>query len=384
MDIQIEKFLTTQVVYYGSGSLSKLPDEIRKHGAQKIAVVTDPGVAGAGILDRIAGAVEGDTSHFTETQPEPPVQCVDRCVEFLKHNACDMVIGLGGGSSLDTAKMAAVLVHNPGSASDYFGADRLPKAGIPVIAIPTTAGTGSETTPAAVFVDATDKVKKGVRSDFLMPVGAILDPDLTLSLPQPLTASTGIDALTHAVESYTARHATFMSDIVAERSIKLVGEHLRKAYAVPSDIKARTGMILASYLGGIALTMANVGAVHALAHTAGGMYHQSHGLLNALFLPYVMTFNRIGCREKFVKIASFLGERVADLSPEEASRRAVDAVFSLNADLDIPRKLRDLEMPKNCIDAVPEQCLKTQGRILTNNARLLSLSEARQIVENAY
>ena len=384
MTEKVAKFITTQVVHHGPGSLKQLSREVRKLSGQRVGIITDSSIAQIGIPQHVREIVETDTFCFEEIVPEPPYQLVDQCVSFLKEHQCDLVIGLGGGSSIDTAKMAAVMMNNSGEISKYFGVDKVPNPGIPVIAIPTTAGTGSEVSPASVFADSQDNTKKGVRTYFLQHTAAILDPELTLTLPQKLTASTGIDALTHAIECYTSPNATLLSDLAAEKGVSLIGMHLRKAYADGRNLDARYGMLMGSYLAGIALAVANVGVVHALAQTVGGLYHIPHGIANAFFLPYVMEFNRIGCREKYAKVASLMGESIDGLSLDDASVKAVQAVRRLTQDLKIPQRLRDLEIPEEAIELVPGRCLQTQGRIVVNNPRTLTLEEAREIVQAAY
>lgn len=381
---RVSEFATPKVVYHGPGALAQLDAEIRRLGGERVGLITDPGIVKAGICERVLESTEIDIHCCDQAEPEPSYELVAGCVDFMREHHCDLVIGLGGGSSMDTAKMAAVLMKNEGGVTDYWGANRVPGPGIPLIAIPTTAGTGSEASPAAVFVDPTDGTKKGVRSGFLLPEVAILDPTLTLTLPQPLTAATGVDALTHAIECYTSPRATLISDMAAERSIELIGEHLLRAYARGDDIVARTGMLMASYLAGITLSIANVGIVHALAQTLGGIHGVRHGVANSLFLPYAMEFNRIGCREKYANVAALLGENVEGLSLDEASRKAVKVVRRLTQDLRLPQRLGELDIPEDSLDLVAQRCLETQGRIATNNPRVLSLEEAKEILHRAY
>jgi alcohol dehydrogenase class IV len=361
-----------------------LDGEIRKFGGTRAGLVTDPGIVKAGVSQRVLDAANAKVFPYEGVEPEPTYELIDGCVEFLREKGCDLVIGLGGGSAMDCAKMAAVLMKNTGKVTDYWGADRIPHPGIPVIAIPTTAGTGSEASPACVFVDPGDGVKKGVRSDFIIPEVAILDPLLTLGLPQGLTASTGVDALTHAIEVYTSLRANLISDMVAEESIRLIGEHLRVAYANGNDVSARYGMLMASFLGGVCLASSNVGAVHVLAHTLGGIYRVPHGIANALLLPYVMEFNRIACRERSVRIASFLGERIEGLSLDMASQRAVECVKNLTRDVGIPQRLRDLNIPEDSIDLIAERSIETGQRLLANNPRAMSVEEAKELLRKAY
>ncbi len=380
----VDKFICNRVVHHGPGAIERLDGEIHKLGGTRVGLITDPGVVKAGICKRVIEGINAEVFIFEGVEPEPSYELIDGCVAFLKEKGCDLVIGLGGGSGMDCAKMAAVMMKNTGKVTDYFGADRIPNPGLQVIAIPTTAGTGSEATPACVFVDPKDRVKKGVRSDFILPEVALLDPLLTFGLSQPLTASTGMDALTHAIEAYVSLRATLMSDIAAEQSIRLIGDHLRVAYSNGNNVSARYGMIMASFLGGVAIAVAGVGAVHALAHTLGGMHRVPHGVANALLLPYVMAFNRIGCRDRFARIASLLGEHVEGLSLEVASQRAVESVEKLNQDIYIPRHLRDLKIPEDSVDLIAERSIETGQRLLATNPRVISVEEAKEVLGIAY
>jgi len=380
----IGKYIATPVVYHGAGALGQLEAIVKRAGCKRVGIVTDSGIAKSEICEKVLQASGVETSLFEGVIPEPPLEVVDQCSEFLKQNRCELAIALGGGSSIDVAKMAALLIGNSGTVTDYFGVDRVPKAGLPVVAIPTTAGTGSEMTPAAVFVDTKAKAKKGVRSDLMLPRAAILDPELTLSLPQMLTASTGIDALTHAIECYTSTQHTIMSDMMAEKAIELIGEHLPVAYANGSNIQARYGMLMGSNLAGIALAIANVGAVHSLAQTLGGEYRVAHGVANALFLPYVMEFNRLSCRRKYARVAELLGEQVAELSLDEASVRAIEAVRRLTGALGIPQRIRDLGISEESVEILAKRCMETQARLLVLNPRTVGSEDLQAILGRAY
>jgi len=380
---KVDKFLTTKVIYHGPGALARLDGEIHRLGGKRVGLITDQGITKAGIQDRVLQTIRAEVFCFDAVVPEPPYEVVDQCVQSLKENRCDLIVGLGGGSCIDTAKMAAVMMTNGGKVPDYLGVDRVPRPGLPVIAIPTTAGTGSEVSPASVFVDSRDRAKKGVRSDFILPEVAILDPVLTLELSQPLTASTGMDALTHAIETYTARRATMMSDILAEQAIRLIANNLRQAYANGSDLSARDGMLMGSLLAGMALAVANVGGVHALAQTMGGMRRIPHGIANSVLLPYVMEYNRVACRERYAKVADLLAGPAQGLSLDEASQRAVQAVRDLTRDLHLPQHLRELDIAEDSLRLIAERCIETQGRILNNNPRALSVGEAEEILRGA-
>jgi alcohol dehydrogenase class IV len=382
--MSVAKFITTPIVYHGVGALEKLAEESAKWKCKQPAVVTDPGVVNAGLLTRVIDSLRQDPIIFKEVEPEPSTTLADQCANFLKENKCDLVIGLGGGSAIDTAKMAASLAAAGGSVLEYWGTDKTVEDSLPVIAIPTTAGTGSEVTAVAVFKNPVNQIKRGFKSDVLLPNAAILDPILTLSLPQNMTASTGMDALTHAIEAFTTNATTLMSDMVAERAIFIIGHNIRRAFFEGDNLEAREGMLMGSYLAGIALAVAGVGAVHSFAHTLGGMYGVPHGTSNAMLLPYVMDFNRKDCVEKYARIALLLGEPVEGFTSEKASHTAVDAIRRLKNELRIPQKIRNLGIQKDCIDKVAHNCLETQVGTLSLNAKKINLVDAKRILSGAY
>ena len=384
MSVAASKFCCCQVVHHGPGALDRLAEEIEKLRAVRPALVTDLGIVRAGLADRVQERAGVDIALFAKVEPEPPYSTVHACAAFLRDHGCDAVIGLGGGSSLDTAKMAAALAVNGGEVPDYWGVGRVPGPGLPVVAVPTTAGTGSEVSPAAVFKDPDDHTKKGVRSDHLLARVAILDPTLTLGLPPGLTASTGMDALIHAIEAYTSPRATLTSDAMAEQAIRLIGAHLRPAYRDGDSLSARTAMLTGSFLAGLALAEVNVGAVHALAQALGGRYPVSHGVANALLLPHVMAFNREACQDKYARVAGWMGEEVEGLDAKQGSLRVIEATRRLLKDLDLPTSLREVGIASEALPEIAEACLQTQGRNLTNNARSVSRGEAEEILIAAY
>lgn len=380
----IHTFVTTPTIHHGAGALGRLPDEMANLGSISPVLVTDPGLITAGLADKVYAALGREIPTFGKVRPEPGFELVAECVALIKQHDADLVIGLGGGSSMDVAKMSAVLAAGGDQVCDYQDVASYLRPGLPCIAIPTTAGTGSEVSPAVVFADPRSHDKTGVRSVHLMPKAAILDPNLTLGLPQPITAATGMDALTHAIEGYTARAATLIGDMAAERSIALIAEHLPVAYAQGQDVAAREGQLMASYFAGLSLSIAGVGIVHALAHSLGALYHVPHGVANALFLPHAMAFNRIACRTKYANVAELMGQPTEGFALDEASELAVDAVRALSLSLDIPQRLRDLNVPHKGLDALVENVYGTQNRIIINNPRTVSPKECRELVEVAY
>ncbi|MEN6479779.1 MAG: iron-containing alcohol dehydrogenase [Anaerolineales bacterium] len=384
MFMEVTRFRTAPVVYFGPGAVSKLEGELHQLHAERVALITDPGVERAGLVQRVIAGLNSQVAVFADVVPEPPVALVDQAVAFIREQRAQAVIGLGGGSSMDTAKMAALMTGNSGTAADYWGVDRVPNPGLPVIAIPTTAGTSSELSPAAVFIDPESRAKKGVNTNLLLARVAILDPELTLGLPPNLTAATGLDALTHAIESYTSPRASLLTDGHAERGIQLIGQHLRRAVCRGDDLEARTGMLAGCFFAGLGLAEVNVGAVHGLAQALGGLFPIGHGLANALLLPYVMAANRIACREKYARVAELLGEATEGLSLDEASERSIEAVRRLTAEVGIPQRLRELNVPRNLLDDVAQSAIETQQRVMTNNPRLINLDEAKALLRAAW
>ena len=379
----IHTFLTTPLVFHGAGALSKLPQILQQLGSRRPVIVTDPGLVKAGILAQVSAALEVEPPSFTDVQPEPPDTLVELCKQFLRKHDADTVIGLGGGSAIDVAKLAAVLLGNDGQVGDYWGVERVPNPGVPFIAIPTTAGTGSEVTPAAVFSDTATHTKKGVRSSVLQPKAAILDPLLTLSVPPAVTAATGVDALTHAIEAYTSRACTLLNEFFAEKAVSLIARHLYAAYSDGGSVEHREGMLMGSYLAGLSFAIANVGAVHAIAQTVGGLYPVPHGVANAVMLPYVMDFNRPDCPDKYARIGELLGV-AQERDNETNALNAVAAVRELTRSVGIPQSLQALQIPEDKLDMLAQRCIDTQGRLLVLNVRETTVEDIRGILQRAY
>ncbi len=380
----INRLRSAPVVYFGVGAVGELAGALAELGAERVVLVTDPGVRAAGLVDRVVAGLAANVTLYDAVQPEPPYRLAEECAALLHERDAQAVIGLGGGSSMDTAKMAAALARNPGSVRDYWGLDRLRSRGLPVVAIPTTAGTSSEISAAAVFVDPDTGAKRGVNSNLLLPTVAIMDPSLTLGLPPALTASTGLDALTHAIEAYTSPKASPVTDGTAERAVSLIAEHLPVAWGRGSDLEARTGMLAGCYFAGLALAEVNVGLAHGLAQALGGRYPVAHGLANAMLLPRVMRYNRIACRSRYARIAGLLGEVTDGLSLDAASSLAGEAVERLTVEIGIPQRLRDVGVPREGLAGVVDACLETQARQLANNPRTVSRADALRVLEEAW
>lgn len=333
--------LPTQIIYgrYCANQIGKVAGNL---GLKKVMIVTDPGVAKSGVLDQILPYLKEagiNTITFDEVEPNPTVQSVDKAAALYAKEGCEGVIAVGGGSPLDAGKAVGVLATNPGSASDYLGNDKVKIPCAPVIGVPTTAGTSAEITDVAVLSDRTKKAKIGVRSAYVSPRIALLDPALTLGLPPAPTRDSGLDTLTHAVESYLNINSWETSGALSLKAIELVGQHLRTAVHNGKDIEARDGMLMASLLAGIAFHNTKLCLVHAITGPMGGFYNAPHGAINAIILPHAMRFMLPGAVSKYVDIAVALGESVEGLSEREAAEKAVSAIEQLSRDVGLPKGL---------------------------------------------
>lgn len=382
-----KKFTVTQPtrIHFGVDSIDQLAAQVRRLGGSQVFLVVDPGVVAAGMLPRLTASLEADSIPFTvheKVDPEPGLQLADDAAKLAQRQKCDCVIGAGGGSAMDVAKAVSILLTNGGKAADYIGLDKIAKAGVPKIMVPTTAGTGAEMTFTAVFINEETNSKAGMNGDLLYPDAAILDPTLTLSIPPRVTAATGIDALTHALEAYVSNQAHPVSDMYALEAIELIATNLGKAYANGDNLEARSNMLLGSLLAGKALATAGVGLVHAMAYPLGGMHQIPHGLANAVLLPYVMAYNLVGAPERFAVIAEMCGIDTAAMNRREAGEAAVEAVYHLNDDIEIPKTLRELKIPRDDIPEMARIALSV-SRPVANNPRKPSLDEVMAIYEEA-
>lgn len=339
---QLRSFEIPTVMKHGLGAISYLADEVKALGLKRPLIATDPGIVQAGLLDRaitILQAANLDYAIFDRVAPNPPIALVDEGADLYRREKCDGIIGLGGGSAMDTAKSIGVVASNGGSILDYEWADpqpirqRIP----PTICIPTTAGTGSEVTLWAVITDPQRKIKFNTGGTALIGAWvALIDPELTLELPPAVTAGTGMDALAHAVECYTCAYAQPLPDSVALLAMEYVGDYLRVAFAQGHNTEARYKMSMAAMLGGLAYGKESAGAAHAMSQSAGGVHDVPHGALTARLLGPVMEYNYLGEPQKFARIAQALGEDIRGLSVWQAAEKAVEAVMRLTEEVEIP------------------------------------------------
>ena len=386
--LQTQSFSVNQPtrILFGVNAVKMLGDLIAELGAHRVFLVADPGLQQAGIIKQIASLLDKakiPNILYDKVTPEPGLELADKAVKLAKTNKADCVVGLGGGSAPDIAKAVSILLTNGGKAEDYLGLGKIKLQGVPKIMIPTTAGTGAEVTFTAVFINEKTNSKGGMNGDPLYPDAAILDPALTLSLPPHVTAATGIDAFTHALEAFVSTQAHVISDMYALEAISLISNNLGIAYANGSNLEARSAMLMGSLLGGKALATAGVGLVHAMAYPLGGMFNTAHGLANAVLLPYVVEYNIIGSPEKFASVAQVMGYETEGLPLREAAQLAVEAIYQLNADVGIPSSLADLNIPA---DKIPEMAriALTVTRPVENNPRKPTKEDVLAVYEAAF
>jgi alcohol dehydrogenase len=381
MTATITLFRTTPRIVMGLGAVNQAGQEALALSAHRVLVVTDGGIIAAGILDQVAASLKAaDVAYevFSDVSPDPRYETVGACLKSLGEFKPEAVIGVGGGSAIDIAKCTAVMLGNSGTIEDYMGVDMVPKAGVPSIIIPTTAGTGSEVTPIAILSDENEKLKKGVVSQHLFPHTALLDPELTTGLPQAVTAATGMDALIHAIEAFTSVNASGMSDMLAVRAIGLIYGSIRTAYAQGGNMQARSAMMEGSLLAGMAFANAGVTAVHAFAYPIGAEFHIPHGVANSIMLPPVMEFNMLGNLDKFARIAETFGEATEGKNTREKAQAMVDALHILSRDLKIPAHLGEFGVKEAHIPDLAAGVMKVT-RLLDNNPRRLTQADAEAI-----
>ena len=383
---KIGNFFSPKKIVLGQNIVKNVGDEIKALGRSKAFIVTDPGIVSAGYATLVEDALHAaqiKAGIFDKVEPEPPARIVDECAKMIRDGRYEVVVGLGGGSSLDVAKGAAIMATNPGVILDYAGIDTVQKPGVPTILIPTTAGTGSEVTRSIVVTDERENTKKSIASSFAIPEVAMLDPLLTLSMPPQVTANTGMDALVHAIESYVSATTTPFAEILALEAVRLIAHNLPLAYSKGSNVTARFNMLLAANIAGLAFASSRLGAVHGLAYILGTEYHLPHGRANAIMLPHVMNFNKTGGLEKFGKIAEAMGENVEGLSAYQAAERSVEAVKNLLNAVQIPFRLSQYGISRDHLPKLVEGGMK-QARLFIPNPRDLTQKDVESIYEGAF
>ena len=379
--------LTVPEILFGLGVVGELGNRARSLGATKVMIVTDEGVAGVGILDRVLGILEKSKiacGVFDKVEKEPSLENVERAFKEASGSSCQAVVGLGGGSSIDVAKMVAVLLKYGGNLRDYLGIDKVPGRGIPTILIPTTAGTGSEVSKYAIFDNREAKTKLGAVSNNLIADLAVVDPELTVSMPPAVTASTGADAFIHAVEGYVAVKASPLSDLFALEAVRIIYENLPAAFADGLNIPARYQMAYGSMLGGIVLNVAGASSSHALAYPIGSEYHVPHGVGCMLTFLEVMDYFAMADIPKFSRMAQAMGVKTENMSLRQAAQQAVEEMRKLVDYIEIPHKLSAINMDRKLIEPFAKSVVANQQRLLTNGPRKLTEKDIRTIYERSY
>jgi len=388
---------------FGPGAAEELRHEVEVRGCETVLVVTDDGVREAGVVDEVTGTFPDDVEYevFAEVEPDPSAALMQRAGEYAGEFGPDLIIGLGGGSVMDVGKCASVIAEHGGEVLDYAapptgGGEPIPGPTTPYVAMPTTAGTGSESTSVAVVSLPEEEIKIGVSHKHLYPDLSIVDPKLTVSLPAMPTATSGLDALSHAIEGYTTRQfdakarpdspaerpdyggRNVLSDTLCHEAIDLIAGNLRRAVDNGSDLDARRSMSLGSTMAALGFSNAGLGATHALAYPVAGEHHTPHGLTIALLLPEVMRFNATSAPERYAEIARLLGKETTGCDRREAAAKAADAVDELAADVGMPAGLADVGVTEEELPRFAEDTMKLQ-RLLVGNPRKMTADDAEGI-----
>ncbi len=330
----------------GENSLNKLPKLIKSKGLASVLIVTDRGIASLGLIDGLLKGLRDEGVNFLvydKTVPNPTIDNIEEALQMYKANKCQGIVAFGGGSPMDCAKGVGARVARPKkSISQMKGVFKVLKKIPPLFAIPTTSGTGSETTIAAVITDSNTHEKYAINDTSLIPHYAVMDPVLTVNLPMHITSTTGVDALTHAVEAYIGRSNTSQTKQQSRDAIKLIFENIFEAYSNGTNLVARANMQQASFLAGLAFTRAYVGYVHAIAHTLGGFYSAPHGLANAIILPYVLEYYSETVYEPLAELADLVGISASTDTLEQKATKFIEAIKKLNESMDIPKKFNGM------------------------------------------
>jgi len=382
-----EKVTFPPLSYTGWGSISNLKVEVERFQAKRVLLVTDPVLHDLGLTQKVLDPLKElgvSVDIYTKVVPEPPLQVGEDLVKYARAQNSDLVIGLGGGSALDLAKLAGGISTHPGIVKDYLNLTatrKITKKGIPTILIPTTSGTGSEVTNIVVL--SLETTKDVIAHDYLLADVAIVDPELTISLPAKVTAATGIDALTHAIEAYVSKGSSPVSDALALQAIRYISSSIRTAVYEGENKEARIKMSYGSYLAGLAFFNAGVAGVHALAYPLGGLYHISHGESNAVLLPYVMGYIRSSCEKRMKDIYEAMGFNSSTKSLQEASYLCINELNRLISDVNIPLTLKEFGIMEDSLVGLTDDAIK-QARLLARSPLTLEYNDIHTIYKSAF
>lgn len=382
--MNISEFKTAGKLITGLGAIKALQPEIERLGIKDFAIVTDKGVSNSGLLEQVLSLLPNPPALiFDDIPPEPEVGVIEEKLHLLRKEEINGVVALGGGSAIDSAKVLAATYGYDGSLYDLFGENTLTERTLPLIVIPTTAGTGSEVTNIAILSDPQSQMKKGIVSHCLLPDVAIVAPEMTKTCPKGITAASGIDAFVHALEAYVSVNASPITDALAEKALKLIYNSLLHVYNNGENLSAREDMATGSLMAGLAFGNAGVGAVHALAYPLGGRFHLSHGMSNAVMLPHVLKVNAPFCADKLYSVAKLLKVCERHHSKDEAIKLLLSAIEKLCRDVDIPASLTHFDIPPSCVGELAIEASKVT-RLLRNNPKQLTIEEIEDIYRLAF
>ena len=380
----LKQFVMPTTNLFGPGAIQEVGKHLNNLEVKKTLIVTDEGLHKLGLSEQIANIITAagiEVAIFPKAEPNPTDKNIeDGIAAYLAEN-CDSIVSLGGGSAHDAAKGIGIIASNGGRIHDYEGVDQTQNPLVPLIAINTTAGTASEMTRFTIITDTARRVKMAIVDKHVTPLVSINDPELMIGLPKALTAATGMDALTHAIEAFVSTNATPITDACAEKLIELIPNYLKRAYDNGADIEARDQMAYAQFLAGMAFNNASLGYVHAMAHQLGGFYDLPHGVCNAILLPHVCRFNLTARTERFAKIAELLGANIEGLSKRDAAEKAISVIEGLSNDLDNPSGFRELGAKDEDIEILAKNAMLDV--CAATNPRKATLEDIKQIITNA-
>ncbi|MDQ0898456.1 alcohol dehydrogenase class IV [Paenibacillus sp. V4I7] len=380
-------FQTAGSIIAGRNTIAHLVPRVHLLGEfRHVVIITQPSIVALGVIEQIVVELKqaGISSRcITEVKPEPTVDNIRAVFANISAEPVDLLIGIGGGSVLDATKLFSVLLTNPVDLQSIIGTDLVSQPGIPTVLVPTTSGTGSEVTPNAIVTVPEEELKVGVISRHLLPKLVIIDPVLTVSLPQPITAATGMDAFTHALESYISNKANPISDMFALESIRLIAESLVHAYHTGSDLEAREKMLLGSMYGGMALSAAGTAAVHALAYPLGGKFNISHGVANSMLLPHVMAYNMDAISGRLDNVAQAMGLQMEKRGGKDSSDLVIEQIFEWTSDMHIPQNLREFGITERDVDDLAVAASKVT-RLLNNNPKPMDMESIKSVYRKLF
>ncbi len=380
------EFSTAKRVVWEAGATSNIVKYCEELGIRNPMLVTDIGLLKAGVVDIVSQPLIQagiEPLIYSDIEPDPPEKIVLKAIQSARENRVDGVIGLGGGSSLDVAKLIAVLIHSKQGISDLYGINQVRGDRTPLILLPTTAGTGSEVTPISIITTG-ETTKSGVVSPQLLPDIAVLDAELTLGLPSHVTAATGIDSMVHAIEAYTSKiKKNIYSDMLAHKALQIMSENIVEAVENGKNIEARSNMLLGAMMAGQAFANAPVAAVHALAYPLGGFYHIPHGLSNSLVLPYVLKFNAEQAEDLYAELLPSVSKGKNTQSGKKGCSMFLKYIDELIVKIKLPRKLSELNVPESDLPMLADEAM-LQQRLLVNNPRVVLREDALAIYQSAY